>query len=52
MSPRRMASGILVALGGVLIIFCVCFVVFRLIPPRGKMVQTGDGANPEFKPET
>jgi len=40
------ASGILVALGGVLIIFCLWFAVFRLIPAWGKVVQTGDGAGP------
>jgi hypothetical protein len=39
-----MASGVLVALGAVLMAFCVWFAVFRLVPAYGKMVQTGDGA--------
>lgn len=41
---RRMVSGILVALGGILMVFCIWFAVFRLVPAWGKMVQTGDGA--------
>jgi len=44
MWSRRMASGVLVALGAVLMAFCFWFAVFRLVPAYGKMVQTGDGA--------
>lgn len=44
MWSRRMGSGVLVALGAVLMAFCVWFVVFRLVPAYGKMIQTSDGA--------
>lgn len=44
MQPRRMVSRGLVALGAVLMAFCVWFVVFCLVPAYEKMVRTGDGA--------
>lgn len=44
MWSSRMVSGVLVTLGAVLMAFCVWFIVFRLVPAWGKMVQTGDGA--------
>lgn len=41
---RRTGGGILVALGAVLIAFCVWFAWFRLVPAYEKMVRTGGGA--------
>lgn len=41
---RRVAAGVLVGLGGLLVVFCVWFAWFRLVPAYGKMVRTGDGA--------